>query len=80
MAHDTHDTRTFTVDQHKALARAWVRWNGQAGTEKQRLKVMDSTAFSLCLDNNVPILVFDLMRPGNLRRALAGEEIGTLIG
>ncbi|HXW35954.1 MAG TPA: UMP kinase [Acidimicrobiales bacterium] len=45
----------------------------------QDLRVMDLTAITFCKDNKLPILVFDLMRPGNLRRALAGEEIGTLI-
>jgi uridylate kinase len=43
------------------------------------LRVMDLTAVTFCKDNQLPILVFDLMGPGNLRRALAGEEIGTLI-
>jgi uridylate kinase len=44
------------------------------------LRVMDLTAITFCKEIKLPILVFDLMRPGNLRRALAGEEIGTLIG
>ena len=43
------------------------------------LRVMDMTAITFCKDNGLPVLVFDLMVPGNLRRALAGEEIGTLI-
>ncbi|HAM03359.1 MAG TPA: UMP kinase [Acidimicrobiaceae bacterium] len=43
------------------------------------LRVMDMTAITFCKDNGLPVLVFDLMHPGNLRRALAGEEIGTLI-
>lgn len=43
------------------------------------LRVMDLTAITFCKDNQLPILVFDLMGPGMLRRALAGEEIGTLI-
>ena len=46
---------------------------------KQRLNIMDSTAFSLCLDNNVPILVFDLNSEHALLRAVAGEKIGTLV-
>ena len=46
---------------------------------KQRLNVMDSTAFSQCMDNNVPILVFDLNAPGAIRRAVLGEKIGTLV-
>jgi uridylate kinase len=43
------------------------------------LKVMDLTAITFCKDNGLPILVFDLMKPGNLGRALAGERIGTLV-
>jgi uridylate kinase len=43
------------------------------------LRVMDMTAITFCMDNTLPILVFDLMRPGNIRRALVGEPIGTLI-
>lgn len=43
------------------------------------LRVMDLTAITFCKDNDLPILVFDLMRPGNIRGALAGERIGTLI-
>ncbi len=43
------------------------------------LRIMDLTAITFCKDNGLPVLVFDLMAPGNLRRALAGEEIGTLI-
>ncbi|MEY3609106.1 MAG: hypothetical protein RLZZ447_1894 [Verrucomicrobiota bacterium] len=46
---------------------------------KQRLNVMDSTAFSLCMDNNVPILVFDLHDEHAIRKAISGEKIGTLV-
>jgi uridylate kinase len=46
---------------------------------RQRLNVMDSTAFSLCLDNNVPILVFDLGDEHAIRKAVLGEKIGTLV-
>jgi uridylate kinase len=45
----------------------------------QRVGVMDSTAISLCMDNNMPILVLDLWQPHSLERALAGETIGTII-
>jgi uridylate kinase len=45
----------------------------------QRLEVMDSTAFTLCMDNRVPILVFDLMTPNNIRNAILGQRIGTLV-
>jgi len=44
------------------------------------LKVMDATATSLCMDNDMPIVVFDFAHAGNLKRAVQGEEIGTLVG
>jgi uridylate kinase len=43
------------------------------------LKIMDLTAFTMCRENNLPILVFDMNREGNLKRILMGEDIGTLI-
>src|SRR5208283_3053341 len=46
---------------------------------KQRLNVMDSTAFSLCLDNNVPVLVFDLNGDHSIRKAVLGKKVGTLV-
>ncbi|ACD53436.1 UMP kinase [Clostridium botulinum] len=45
----------------------------------QGLQVMDSTATSLCMDNSIPILVFGLDEPGNIKRAITGENIGTLV-
>ena len=44
-----------------------------------RLEVMDATALSLCLDNKLPIIVFDLRTPGNIEKAVLGEPIGTLV-
>ncbi|MBI5971399.1 MAG: UMP kinase [Deltaproteobacteria bacterium] len=46
---------------------------------KQGLKVMDTTAISLCMDNNLPIIVFDVKRRGNLMRIVKGENIGTIV-
>ena len=46
---------------------------------EQRLKVMDATAISLCMDNQLPILVFNLRTPGNLRRAVLGEPVGSVV-
>lgn len=43
------------------------------------LKVMDMTAFTLCNENKLPIIVFDMNKPGNLMRVLEGQEIGTLV-
>jgi uridylate kinase len=45
----------------------------------KRLKVMDSTAFSLCMDNRMPIIVFDLFKAHNLKRVVLGERVGTLV-
>jgi len=46
---------------------------------EQRLKVMDATAISLCMDNRLPIVVFNLRTPGNIKRAISGEPIGSLV-
>jgi uridylate kinase len=46
---------------------------------KQNLKVMDSTAISMCMDNRLPIVVFNFRKPGNIRRAVLGEAVGTLV-
>ena len=46
---------------------------------EQGLKVADATAFSLCMDNKMPMLVFNLLTEGNIARAIAGERIGTLV-
>ncbi|CAN5895084.1 UMP kinase [soil metagenome] len=46
---------------------------------EQRLKVMDATAISLCMDNNLPIVVFNLRTSGNLRRVIMGEPVGTTV-
>jgi len=46
---------------------------------RRNLKVMDSTAFSFCMDNAIPILVFKLLEKGNLRKAVEGKDIGTIV-
>ena len=46
---------------------------------QRRLQVMDSTAFSLCMDNKMPIIVFDFFRAHNLKRVVLGEKVGTLV-
>ncbi|HEX5473267.1 MAG TPA: UMP kinase [Vicinamibacterales bacterium] len=46
---------------------------------EQGLKVMDATAISLCMDNRLPIVVFNLRTPGNLRRVISGDAVGTLV-
>lgn len=46
----------------------------------QNLKVMDATAISLCRDNNLSVLVFNLLNKGNIKRAISGERVGTIVG
>jgi uridylate kinase len=47
---------------------------------KKGLAIMDSTAISLCMDNDLPIIVFDLHKPGNIKRTVMGDEVGTRVG
>jgi len=46
----------------------------------KNLKVMDATAISLCRDNNLSVLVFNLLKEGNIKRAISGERVGTIVG
>jgi uridylate kinase len=43
------------------------------------LRVMDMTAFTLCMENQLPIIVFDMNKPGNLQRVVTGDRVGTLV-
>ena len=47
---------------------------------KKGLKIIDSTAVSLCMDNNIPIVIFNLSKKGNIKRILLGKKVGTLVG
>jgi uridylate kinase len=62
---NAHASRYDTVTYAEALVK--------------RLKIMDSTAFSLCMDNRVPIIVFDMAVPQNIKRVVCGEKVGTLV-
>ncbi len=46
---------------------------------KNQLKVMDSTAVSMCMDHNIPIVVFDVFKAGNMKKVVSGEELGTVV-
>jgi len=46
---------------------------------KKQLKIMDMTAFTLCKENNIPVLVFDMNKAGNLYKVVKGEKVGTLV-
>jgi uridylate kinase len=52
---------------------------GYADLLRDQLKVMDGAAISLCMENDLPIVVFDLNQPDNIARVAAGEPVGTLI-
>ncbi|MBM3459299.1 MAG: UMP kinase [Armatimonadetes bacterium] len=62
-----------------ATARKFTRISHEEAF-RLRLKVMDLTAFSLSMENGIPIVVFDLNQPGNIRRVLQGEPVGTVVG
>ncbi len=69
----------YTADPVKnPAAKRYARLSYQEAIEKQ-LKVMDAAAFALCMENSIPIVVFDFFKEGNLQKVLAGETIGTLV-
>lgn len=63
---DSTATKYASISYHQVLER--------------QLKVMDATAISLCMDNNLPIVVFSLNEPGSIRRVVLGEAVGTTVG
>ena len=67
--------RDPTLDKR---AKRFTRLTFQEAIEKN-LGVMDQTALALCRENRIPVIVFDLARHGNIRRAVRGEEIGTIL-
>ncbi|QCX32266.1 UMP kinase [Caloramator sp. E03] len=70
----------YDSDPHKNMnAKKYDKLTFQEVLEKD-LKVMDSTATSLCKDNNIPIIVFALDEVGNIKKAVCGENIGTIVG
>ena len=69
----------YTADPHKdPTATRYERLSYQEAISKQ-LKVMDTAAFSLCMENNIPIVVFNFFKDGEFRRVVNGEPVGTLI-
>jgi len=67
-----HDPKKFP-DAKKFLSLSYME------AIKRRLKIMDTTALSLCMDNQLPIIVFNLFKKGNIKASIYGERIGTLI-
>ncbi|WP_421763159.1 UMP kinase [Ekhidna sp.] len=69
----------YSADPEKdSDAKRFSKISFQEAYEKN-LNIMDMTAFTLCQENNLPIIVFDMNKPGNLQKIVAGEEVGTLI-
>lgn len=69
----------YTKDPRKYDDYEIIEETSHLNVIKEKLRVMDLTAISLCMDNNIPIRVFNLNKLGNLKKALMGEKIGTII-
>lgn len=69
----------YTADPTKDKSAKKFRELKYIDVLNKHLKVMDATAVSLCMDNNMPIVVFDLTEPGNIKRVVLGEKIGTAV-
>jgi uridylate kinase len=69
----------YDKDPHKFKHARMYRRLSYLDVLNRNLGVMDSTAISLCRDNNLPILVFNMTKPGNIRRVVLGEPLGTLV-
>jgi uridylate kinase len=69
----------YDKDPHKHKDARMFRRLSYLDVLNRNLEVMDSTAISLCRDNRLPILVFNMTRPGNIRRVVLGEPLGTMV-
>lgn len=69
----------YTADPEKDPKAAKFDKVSFAEVIERRLKVMDSTAFTMCRDNNMPVIVFDMNKAGNLKKLILGEKTGTLV-
>ncbi len=70
----------YTADPKLDLAAVKLEHLDYLEVLNRGIEVMDNTAVTLCMDNDVPIVVFNLLIPGNIERVILGEEIGTLVG
>ncbi|OHD69524.1 MAG: UMP kinase [Spirochaetes bacterium RBG_16_49_21] len=69
----------YTSDPEQDAAAQKIEFISYIDVLKGQLRIMDFTAVSLCMDNTLPIIVFNLFKPGSLSRIVAGESVGTLI-
>jgi uridylate kinase len=70
----------YTADPEKDASAEFLKEISFKEVLTRGLRVMDATAISLCMENNIPIVVFKMNDDGNLRRVLLGEDVGTLVG
>jgi len=69
----------YTADPEKDPSAEFIEHITYMEVLEKGLKVMDTTAISLCLDNSLPIIVFNVKEPGNMKRVVSGEKIGTRV-
>lgn len=69
----------FSADPHQDDSAEFIEQLTYIEVLNRQLAVMDTTAVSLCMDNNLPIIVFNLLKPGNIRRVVEGKQVGTLV-
>ena len=69
----------YTADPEKDPSAVKLQRVGYIELLNRGLKVMDTTAISLCMENKLPIVVFDLTRPGNIRRIVSGDQVGSIV-
>ena len=69
----------YSADPEKDPSAEFIEHITYMEVLEKGLKVMDTTAISLCLDNSLPIIVFDVKEPGNMKRVVSGEKIGTRV-
>ena len=69
----------YTADPEKDITATKYETISFADCIQKNLKVMDMTAFTLCMENDLPIVVFDMNTQGNLLKVVTGEKVGTLV-
>jgi uridylate kinase len=69
----------YTADPHKDPNAVLLRDVSYQEILERGLEVMDTAAIALCRDNKIPIAIFDMMAPGNIRRVVTGERIGSIV-
>jgi uridylate kinase len=69
----------YTADPEKDKTATKFDFISFEDAYRKGLKVMDMTAFTLCNENNLPIIVFDMDTPGNLQKLISGEQVGTIV-